>query len=263
MSEMELEEAVHHTPEPQPLVTVPVHAEGQDLAGGHQGVHFTMVVSLTVNPVVQLLGRDYDRLECRVMTADEPVVLAQSKEIAESANNQAASAAAAGGVTSGSQTDPAAGTVITSQALPAGTYAVSWDVALNGSGFAAGDSNNFGLYLGATLLAQSLNGNFISGNFSYPQPPLTVTVPAGGATLAVKNIGAAGASTVIYQAQLGAAQTGTVTGPPNPTGSYLPVGLDRVLRNGDEVWVAATSSTPTRVSVIVSRRLPVARPTFA
>jgi hypothetical protein len=124
------------------MPSVPVHATGQDHPGGHQGVHFTMVVSTGTNAVQQLLPRDYDRLEARVLAVDEPVVLAQSKEMAESVANQVAS------------------------------------------------------------------------------------VPA-------------------------------------PVGSYLPVSLDRVLRHCDEVWVAATSATPTRVSVVVSRRLPVEQPAIS
>jgi hypothetical protein len=123
-----------------PMITVPVVAEGQDLSGGHQGIHFTMVFSTGVNAVGQLLPRDYDRLEARILTIDEPVVLAQSKEMAENSLNAANAAG-----------------------LPA-------------------------------------------------------------------------------------------------VGAVLPIGIDRALRNCDEVWVAATSATPTRVSVSVSRRLPVARP---
>jgi hypothetical protein len=57
-------EAEHHQA-PQTLPVVPVQAEGQDLSGGHQGVDFTVVMSTGTNAVVQLLGRDYDRLECR------------------------------------------------------------------------------------------------------------------------------------------------------------------------------------------------------
>jgi hypothetical protein len=114
-------------------VTV-VSQPGQAGPAARQGTHFTMVVSTGVNPVDQLLGRDYDRVEARVLSADEPVVLAQSREMAENAANQAANV-------------------------------------------------------------------------------------------------------------------------PFPVGSYLPAGLDRPIVNCDELWVAATSATPTRVSVIVSRRL--------
>ena len=120
-------------------VSMPVEAVGQDHPGGHQAVHFTVVISTATNPVVQLLPRDYDRLEARVLTADEPVVLAQTREMAEAPNNQ-------------------------------------------------------------------------------------------------------------------------VTAVPAPVGAYLPAGLDRTLRSCDELWVAATSATPTRVSVSVSRRLAVEHP---
>jgi hypothetical protein len=37
-------------------------------------------------------------------------------------------------------------------------------------------------------------------------------------------------------------------------GSWLPVGFDRPILNGDELWAVATSSSLSRVSVIASRR---------
>jgi hypothetical protein len=52
----------------------------------------------------------------------------------------------------------------------------------------------------------------------------------------------------------------TAASVPAPVGAYLPIGLWVTVRHCDEVWAAATSSTPTRVSVIVSRRLPDAGP---
>lgn len=119
---------------------VPVRVHGQDLSGGHQGVHFTLYMLTGGQPgqaVQMALPRDYDRLEARVLTTAEPVILAQSKEMAEAPGNTAA----------------------------------------------------------------------------------------------------------------------TITG---PSGAYLPAGVERTLRNCDELWIAATSSTPTLVSVSVSRRL---RPT--
>jgi hypothetical protein len=117
-------------PIPVSIVTQP----GQANPAARQGICFTMVVATGTNPVDQLLGRDYDRVEARVLAVDEPVVLAQSKEMAANAANQ-------------------------------------------------------------------------------------------------------------------------VTGTPNPVGAYLPTGVDRVIQNCDELWVAATSATAGRVSVIVSRRL--------
>jgi hypothetical protein len=116
------------------MATIPVRVDSQAQPAAHQGTYFTTVVAIGANPVDQVLGRDHDRVEARVLTVDEPVVLAQSKEMAENLANQ-------------------------------------------------------------------------------------------------------------------------VTNVPNPVGAYLPTGIDRVISNGDELWIAATSSTPTRVSVEISRRL--------
>jgi hypothetical protein len=93
--------AEHHVPERQPrtdahgMPIVPTLNLGQDNSGGHQGIHVTWLLS-TANPVQLLVPRDYDRLECRVIstagptspagflvTTAAPIVIAQSKEIAE------------------------------------------------------------------------------------------------------------------------------------------------------------------------------------
>jgi len=95
--------------------------------------------------------------------------------------------------------NPAAGTTVTSQALAAGSYTVGWTAQLGGTTVAA-DTNNFGLYLGATLLATSLNG-IVSGT-PYPQPTSIVVVPSGGATLAIKNIAQPGGVSDTYTGQL-------------------------------------------------------------
>jgi hypothetical protein len=130
----------HHHEHEAPVhdqTAVPVTIVGQPAQanpGAHQGTHFTMVVSTGATAVAQLAPRDYERVEIRILAVDEPVVLAQSKEMAESASN-------------------------------------------------------------------------------------------------------------------------TATGVPNPVGSYLPVGIDRLIGNCDEIWVAATSATAGRVSCIISRRL--------
>ena len=94
-------------------------------------------------------------------------------------------------------TNPGAGTPITSQPLGAGTYAVTWTATLSGT-VDAGDLNNFGLYNGTDLIATAEN---MTAAGTYPQPPLTVPIPAGGGTLAVKNI-AASTSGAVYAAQL-------------------------------------------------------------
>lgn len=130
-----------HQPAAHPAspLSVPVHVAGQPFSGGHQGSHFTMVLSTGTNPVDQILGRDYDRVSAQLLSVDEDIVIAQSRELAESANNQVASV-------------------------------------------------------------------------------------------------------------------------PTPSGAYIPKGLWVSIGHCDQVWAAATSATPTRVSVIVSRRLAVEHP---
>lgn len=134
-------------PRSTPLMTVPTMPLGQDLAGGHEGISLTVYMSTAVNPVDQLAGRDYDRLEARIMAVGQPVVICHTKENAE---NVAAAAAAAGGIS-----------------LTAGA----------------------------------------------PLP-----------------------------------------------GGWLPAGSERTLRNGDEIWIAATAAAGGMVVLTVSRRLPVVLP---
>jgi len=65
---------------------VAVRATAPPLAASH-GAFATVVVDTGVNPVRRLLPRDPQRTEAIVIVADEPVVLAQSKEMAENPAN--------------------------------------------------------------------------------------------------------------------------------------------------------------------------------
>jgi methionine-rich copper-binding protein CopC len=227
--------------------------QGQDLSGGHQGIHFTEALS-AANPIAQLLPRDYDRIEAKILSTGPAT--------AQATLNPAPAAAAA----------PTAGQVLVTQALPAGAYTVNWTVMLRGT-LAANDANNFGLYLGATLLATSVNA--LNVGSVYPQLAQTVIVPAGGGTLTIQAIAGATAGSV-YQAGMTIQPASTGPGPlilaqskeiaeyaagqgaafAGPAGGYLPAGVERTLRNCDEVW-AAWLGTAVLVSVSVSRRLPV------
>lgn len=100
----------------------------------------------------------------------------------------------------GSATAPAALTTLASVNIPSGGYTVNWTLMLSAAQ-AATDNDNFGLYLGTTLLLQSVNGTILGQ--PYPQDTVEVQVPIGGATLAVKNIGA-GSAGAGYNAQLSA-----------------------------------------------------------
>jgi hypothetical protein len=99
----------------------------------------------------------------------------------------------------GSVTGPAGGaTIVTLTPVP-GTYTANWTVSFTGGSPVGADSDNFGLYLGATLLLQSDNAPNTSN--SYPQPPIQVTEPVASTAVTVKAIGA-GTAGVVYTAQL-------------------------------------------------------------
>jgi hypothetical protein len=248
---------------PGSLPAIPVRAEGQDLSGGHQGVHLTYQIAAGENPVVQLLPRDYDRLEARILAcAPSPTP------------NGGASLSA-----TGTQTDPGAGATIISLALPAGTWSVTVTEMLPGGG-AAADTSNMQLLQGATVIGTPLLDPFVTG--TQQAPAVTVVIPPGGAVLTVKTIGAASGAGIIYAAQIAATPAAGSLAPSGivlaqskeiaeitavqgaafagPPGSFLPLDTDRALRNCDEVWAAALSSVPVLVSAIVSRRLAIAHP---
>lgn len=74
------------------LMILPVRGAGQDLSGGHQGVDITVTLTqpgagaqLAGTAVQQALGRDYQRLECRILALDGPILVTTSKELAEQA----------------------------------------------------------------------------------------------------------------------------------------------------------------------------------
>lgn len=106
------------------------------------------------------------------------------------AQNEASVTAPASGATI--VTDPSSGT------LAPGTYTVAWQVALSGAA-AAGDANNFGLYLNGVLQLQSVNPGAAG---SWQQEPVTITSSASSpATLTVKAAGA-GTAGVVYSAEM-------------------------------------------------------------
>lgn len=109
--------------------------------------------------------------------------------------------------------NPGSGTSITSQEVTEGTYTVNWAVQLSGT-VLAGDANNFGLYNGDALIATSVN-EAAAGTYTQSQVS-DVAIPAGGATLAIKNV-AAGTVGAVYTALL--ALPGTI-------GNYIGFGLD-------------------------------------
>jgi hypothetical protein len=106
---------------------------------------------------------------------------------------------------SGSAVAPAAGaTIVTTPALAAGTYVVTWTVGLQGAA-AAADANNFQLFNGAAAVEVSVNPG-VAGEFPQAQAVFTVT---SGATVSIKAVGA-GTAAVTYSADLNLTPDGVV-----------------------------------------------------
>lgn len=121
---------------------------------------------------------------------------------------------------------PAAGATVLTLAMPQGQWTLSWEVEVSGT-VGAPEVNNFQLLAGAIVLLNSLNGN--TAGTPYPQSPITVSIPAGGANLTIKTINASTVGSV-YSASISATPVGAVavaeiTSGGNPVAEIsLPVG---------------------------------------
>lgn len=124
---------------------------------------------------------------------------------------------------------PAAGaTIVTTGALAAGDYLVTWSVELDGPA-AAGELNNFQLMNGAAAVLKSDNP---AAAGSYPQPGVVITVAAGGA-VSVQAV-AIGTAAVGYSAQITVAL-------------LAGGGIGQVLDGGQAVGVISTGQDQTDV----------------
>lgn len=108
--------------------------------------------------------------------------------------------------TQGQFNAPPANTTITSIVLPAGEWVVNWDVSFGGT-TSATEVNNLGIFQTNALLTGSENGS--TAGVEYPQAQLLLSIPAGGATVAIKNTLAATAASV-YFASINASPVGSV-----------------------------------------------------
>jgi hypothetical protein len=100
----------------------------------------------------------------------------------------------------GSATSPGGGHVLASTTIPAGTWDVTWLVGFTSStagSAAAADNNNFGLYLGGTLVASSVVDAVDNGVELYVQSPVQVTT-GSSATLSIKTLGSGSSGMVYY-----------------------------------------------------------------
>lgn len=101
---------------------------------------------------------------------------------------------------SGSATSPGGGTTLCSVTVPAGTWTASWIVgftAASAGSASAADNNNFGLYLGGTLLATATVDAVDNGIELYSQTPVTFTA-GSSSTLAIKTIGGGSSGCTYY-----------------------------------------------------------------
>jgi hypothetical protein len=120
---------------------------------------------------------------------------------------------------------PTAGTtIVTTGVIPAGTYVVNIDTSLNGTATTA-DANNTQLLVGSTVIGTIMNGDSV--NVNYPNSPITVVVPAGGAAILTKTIGA-GSGTAAYNQSISAA-------PVSGSGATSAASVQCAVR--DEAWL--------------------------
>jgi hypothetical protein len=157
----------------------------------------------------------------------------------------------------GSAAITAGGQTVVSELLPAGTYTVSWNLLMSGTVTVA-DVDNAQLMLGATVLAIANVGD--TTNTTYPQVPVTVVVPSGGAVLSVQSIGA-GSGTATYRASVSAVQQpasgfvylGTQAQCLQKLGGVVPAGQQVVVENNQQLWMAPDGVDPVIVSVLAER----------
>ncbi len=101
----------------------------------------------------------------------------------------------------GSVTNPAAAAAIaTTASLGAGRYLVAVATAPTGTLVGAGDLNNIQLQVGAVVVGPLLMA--ATAGVLWPNLPVEVSVPIGGATVSVTAIGNASGVSAVYNAQL-------------------------------------------------------------
>lgn len=248
-------------PEPSYADAVPVYIQSAPgrkprirvlVSEGPQNIPAT-----TIDPI-RIADRDPHRYKFWICNENLPVQPG-------AAGTQGASTTTVGSVTS-----PAADAIITSQALAAGTYTVGWTVQLSGT-LAAGDANNFVMESNAVQVAQSLNS---AAAGTYVQPPVTVVIPAGGATVEIEAL-AIGTVGAVYSAVM------TVTPVPAPAaaganpagirigdyetaadsrGLLIPGNTLRDFNSQDAVWVTNQSGAVVTISFGYETELETAGP---
>lgn len=244
---------VHHElppPEPDPLPVYLVERR-EKIPKRREAITRAVTVAASGSEPTRICSEDTERVELRVFN-ESPVT--------------AATPGGASTTTVGSVTSPAADQVITSQALTAGTWVIGWTVQLSGT-LGAGDANNFVMESNNVQVAQSLNAGAAG---TYTQPPVTVVIPAGGATVEIEAL-AVGTVGAVYQAQM----TATPQATPGSAGTPIRLGNTQAsvagvtaaapgdgvvvepqtwtppVKTQGELWAVAMSATPVPASVLI------------
>jgi hypothetical protein len=237
---------------PAGLATVPIRQVNTP-PGANLGMHFTTILGTGAGytAVEQLLGGDPLRAEATVIAVDQAIVLAQSKEMAEAAANATQSSLLLYGVKSvyNTTTTPAGNAVLANlggaNILPPGTYQIDAYAYFGGatSPVDGTDNDNIRLFVDAVNATNAL-----------PMPAALTTmnhwtfpkIQTASGTISLKALSAATAG-VIYRTSLIATLMSMIGLP--PSGLYVPAGQQITLRHCDQVWAAATTPVPGRVSV--------------
>lgn len=208
---------------------------------------FRTFVLTATNPIIPILAEDLSRRAADLQAIGNSIVICESQSQAQDPSNAVAGLpnpqglllfvpAAASAENTGTQTDPGPGTLITSVALAPGTWVVNVTSMLPGGG-AAADTNNIGIYQGATLIYTPELDPFITS----PQPavPIEIQVPAAGAVISAKAIGAASGAAIIYDSTIVASQASTAA-----TSARWP------LDTNDVTWASAAYLTGTATATL-------------
>lgn len=229
------------------------------------GIHYTVQTSTSLNPTQLLLGRDYDRVKAYITAVDYPVVIAQSREQAESSLNSAANSSTgivtlytnvSGGtgptLTTTGQSSVISGlgayTNLVLTGAPVGAITgTTPSLTLAIDGF---DPNGNGVFMGSPP-AFSTSADFAQsvmigpgGNANAMLPTATgqITWTITGTTPSFAN----------FQISL-YAHISALSGPSSPSGQIIPAGTTLPIEHCDELWLAACSANTGRVSVEVCR----------
>jgi hypothetical protein len=218
------------------------------------GGRYETVVLTAKDPVQSILAEDEDREIAYVQALDNDIVIGP-KNVVAVAGNQTADMTLGSESDFGSVANPQASAVIASIALTPGTWDLELILELGGT-LTVADEDNMQLVQGTVVLGQmTLN---IETASSAPNPPrrYRVSIPNGGAAVAIQAIGNASGASAVYRAQITATPAwGNTLSQPN--GTLIPARNTTpypVRDNGPLFAGVTTIETNSRVAVATYSR---------